>query len=427
MLAAPLLFGLLVAAVVGLDLVNIDLFERGKISPGSVPSLALAFAFGPLGPMTAELIAAARRFAQRESPVSWGIDLGNLSLAGAAAAWAFELVPNDGPTLTMAAATVGGMAYYTVNGALLSLVWRLAEGVAPLVAWRERFAWAWWHYLGYGALAGAFVLFEHRVGPAALAALTLPVFMLWLSQKQYIDRSRTSVEELRRSHDDLEHANARLQRLLDDNEELLGRMHQSYLSTITSLARTIEAKDPYTGGHTDRVAQIASLIARELGFNESELRALEVGAVIHDIGKIGIPDSILLKPGRLTDEEFEEMRRHPEISSYIVAELELPPIVKQVVRNHHERYDGRGYPDGLAGEEIPIAARILTVADAFDAMTSDRPYRAALPLAAARAELAAEAGRQFCPRAVDALTRSFERAPELWLELDGRATVPASA
>jgi diguanylate cyclase (GGDEF)-like protein/putative nucleotidyltransferase with HDIG domain len=422
--AAPVLFGLLVAAVVALDLVNIDLFDRGKISPGSVPSLALAFAFGPLGPLTAELVAAARRLARREPAVSWAIDLGNLSLAGAAAALAFQLVPHDGLALTLVAATVGGMAYYAVNAALLAAVWRLAEGIAPLAAWRERFAWAWWHYLGYGALAGAFMLFERRVGPGALAALILPIFMLWLSQKQYLDRSRTSVAELRRSHDDLADANGRLQRLLDDNEELLGRMHRSYLSTITSLARTIEAKDPYTGGHTDRVAQIASLIARELGFNESELRALEVGAVIHDIGKIGIPDAILLKRGRLTESEFDEMRRHPEISSYIVAELELPPIVKQVVRNHHERYDGRGYPDGLAGEEIPIAARILTVADAFDAMTSDRPYRAALSPALTRAELEAEAGRQFCPRVIAALGRSFDSAPEFWAELEREATIP---
>ncbi len=276
---------------------------------------------------------------------------------------------------------------------------------------------AWWHYAGYGALAGVFLVVEHRVGPAALAALALPVFMLWLSQKQYLDRSRTTAAELRRQHRHLEEANARLQRLLEDNEELLGRMHRSYLSTITSLARTIEAKDPYTGGHTDRVAQIAGLIGRELGFNESELRALEVGALIHDIGKIGIPDAILLKPGRLTHEEFAEMRRHPEISSYIVAELELPSIVKQVVRNHHERYDGLGYPDGLAGEEIPIAARILTVADALDAMTSDRPYRRARSIAEARAELEAEAGRQFCPRVVAALGRSFERSPAFWAEL----------
>jgi HD-GYP domain-containing protein (c-di-GMP phosphodiesterase class II) len=128
------------------------------------------------------------------------------------------------------------------------------------------------------------------------------------------------------------------------------------------------------------------------------------------------------------------MRRHPEISSYIVAELELPAIVKQMVRGHHERYDGTGYPDGLAGEEIPLAARILSVADALDAMTSDRPYRRALPLETARAEIDAQAGRQFCPRVVAALGRLLDRNPDLFQDevaatdaSEQSAPAPASA
>lgn len=416
---SPILFVLLVAAVVGLDLVNIDLFERGKISPGSVPGLALAFAFGPPGPLAAEVLAAAMRAARGEPARLWSIDLGILSLAGGAAGATFMALPTRSGGGLLAAAALGSMVYYVVNGALLAVAWRLSEGGSPFAAWRERLGWAWGHYLAYGALAGVFLLFERQLGAYAFAALVLPVFMIWLSQKQYLDRSRSGVTELRLSHTELEHANTRLQGLLEDNEELLGRMHRSYISTISSLARTIEAKDPYTGGHTDRVADIAGRIAVELGLNESELRALEVGAVIHDIGKIGIPDAILLKPGRLTSEELAEMRRHPEISSYIVADLELPPIVKQVVRNHHERFDGNGYPDRLAGEDIPIAARILSVADALDAMTSDRPYRSALPLAVARAELEAQAGAQFCPRVLAALQGSIERSPADWAELDG--------
>jgi HD-GYP domain-containing protein (c-di-GMP phosphodiesterase class II) len=235
------------------------------------------------------------------------------------------------------------------------------------------------------------------------------------------------VTELRRSHDELALANKRLRGLLEDNQALLGRMHRSYLSTITSLARTIEAKDPYTGGHTERVAQIARMLALELGFDDAQLRAVDVGSVIHDIGKIGIPDHILLKPGKLDPEELAEMRRHPEISSYIVAELELPAIVKQMVRGHHERYDGNGYPDGLAGEEIPLAARILSVADALDAMTSDRPYRNALPLETARAEIEAQAGRQFCPRVVAALGRLLDRNPDFLADETGPAEAEQSS
>jgi putative nucleotidyltransferase with HDIG domain len=292
---------------------------------------------------------------------------------------------------------------------MLCVVMSLSEGKRVLSIWRERFAWLWPHYVVFGALAGGIVLTEQAIGLYTLLVFGFPVISLLVAEKQYVERSRASVTELRRSHDELEHTNKRLRALLASHEELLRRMHRSYLSTITSLARTIEAKDPYTGGHTERVARVATLLAAELGMEGKELEAVEVGGIIHDIGKIGIPDSILLKPGRLSDAEFSEMRRHPEMSSYIVAELELPQTVKQMARSHHERYDGTGYPDGLAGTDIPLAARILTVADTLDAMTSDRPYRAALALADAIDEIERNAGRQFCPEVVAALRACLAR------------------
>ncbi|MDX6620080.1 MAG: hypothetical protein QOK36_2466, partial [Gaiellales bacterium] len=177
---------------------------------------------------------------------------------------------------------------------------------------------------------------------------------------------------------------------------------------ITSLARTIEAKDPYTGGHTERVRDFAMLLARELGLCEEDLRAVEVGSIIHDIGKIGVPDRVLLKPGKLDADEMEEIRRHPEISSYIVADLDLPPIVHQMVRSHHERWDGRGYPDGLAGEEIPMAARIVGAADAFVAMTESRPYEGPRRHAEAVEELMQGAGSHFDPQVVAAIVAVLE-------------------
>jgi putative nucleotidyltransferase with HDIG domain len=244
--------------------------------------------------------------------------------------------------------------------------------------------------------------------------------MLWLAQKQYLDHTRTSVAELRERHEEATTANTRLRRLLEDKHFLLQQVHRSYLATITSLARTIEAKDPYTGGHTERVAEVALLLAKQLGFDETEQRAIGVGAVIHDIGKVGIPDDVLLKPGRLSLEELEIIRKHPEISTYILAELELPSMVKEMVRHHHERIDGRGYPDGLAGEDIPLAARVLAVADALDAMTTDRPYRRAQRLDEARAEIAAQTGLQFCPRVVAALDASFESDPAFWSGFEHR-------
>ena len=154
----------------------------------------------------------------------------------------------------------------------------------------------------------------------------------------------------------------------------------------------------YTSGHTERVADIAVVLADELGFDDDAARRDQRrrGDPRHRQDRRS-PTSILLKPGPLDPQEFAEMRRHPEMSSYIVAELELPPVVKQMVRSHHERYDGAGYPDRLLGEEIPLAARILSVADALDAMTSDRPYRKALPLEVARAEIEDKAGTPVLP------------------------------
>jgi putative nucleotidyltransferase with HDIG domain len=401
---APATFGLLIALTLGLDMVRIDIFERGKTSPATVSAIALACLFGPVGPICAEAtILLARLIRRQPSPLKSSFDFGLLSLAGASAAATFSLVHVHQAGLVIAMSMPAGLVYFVVNSGLLSIVWWLDEGISPWAAWRERMAWLWIHNGAAGALAGAFVAAEAALGASAFVLFLVPLLLAWLTQQQYVRRSRMSVEALRASHHELEAANEQLRVALSENEQLLERTKRAYLSTITSLARTIEAKDPYTGGHTERVAEYALMLARELGFGDEELQAIEVGAVIHDIGKIGIPDRILLKPGRLDTDEFAEMRRHPEISSYILDELDLPPVVRDMARNHHERYDGKGYPDGLKGEEIPLAARILTVADAFDAMTSDRPYRRALSHEVAAAEIRRNTGTQFCPQVVAAL------------------------
>jgi diguanylate cyclase (GGDEF)-like protein/putative nucleotidyltransferase with HDIG domain len=416
---SPWLFGALIVSVVLLDAVRIDVFDRANLSPAAVPTLALACLYGPIGPIAAEAMIALGRIIRRDPVLKWAFDFGALSLAGAAAAATFDAFPGVGVTAPLlAVAVLAGAVYYIVNSALLAVVMGLAEGRGPLSVWRERLAWMVPHYLVFGLVAGTFVITEDYLGLYSLAIFGLPVVTLWIAEKQYLDRSRANVTELREANDELKTANARMRRLLEDNEQLLRRMHRSYLSTITSLARAVEAKDPYTSGHTERVARIAVVLAEELGFDNAQLQAVEVGAIIHDIGKVGIADEILLKPGPLSPEETREMRKHPELSSYIVADLELPPVVKQMARSHHERYDGTGYPDGLAGEEIPLAGRILSVADALDAMTSDRPYRKAMPLATARAEIQEMSGSQFCPRVVAVLMETLDHRPDL------RATFP---
>ena len=406
---APEVFGLLVVSFVVLDVVRIDLFERAHISPAAVPALALACVFGPFGPLVAETALAVKRAVQREARIKWAFDWGSLVIAGGAAAYTFQSLPSDSAGATVLASLAAGLVYYAVNAATLAVIMALHEGERILAIWRERLAWLGVHYVGFGLTAGAFVVIERDHGAWAILFFAIPLLIMFVAEQQYVDRSRESVSALRKHRDELAAANTRLGKALSTNQDLMRSMQRSYLSTITSLARTIEAKDPYTGGHTERVRDFAVLLAREIGLCEEDVRAVEVGAIIHDIGKISIPDGILTKPGKLTDEEFDAMRKHPENGSYIVQELDLPPIVQQMVRSHHERWDGGGYPDGLVGEAIPLAARILSVADTVDAMTSNRSYRKALSMEVAVDEIRKLAGVQFCPAVAETFLRCYER------------------
>jgi putative nucleotidyltransferase with HDIG domain len=180
---------------------------------------------------------------------------------------------------------------------------------------------------------------------------------------------------------------------------------RSYDATLHALSNALDVRDSETEGHARRVVQYLELIAEELGVPASERKTLLRGALLHDVGKIGVPDEILRKPGPLTSSEWSAMRRHPAYGSRIVADIPFLECVAEIIRHHHERWDGTGYPDGLRGEEIPIGARMFAVADTFDAMTADRPYRKALDAANARAEIIECGGSQFDPRVVDAFAR----------------------
>jgi hypothetical protein len=187
-----------------------------------------------------------------------------------------------------------------------------------------------------------------------------------------------------------------------NSARLFEDLQASYLSTIQALAAAIDAKDSYTRGHSGRVVKYSQRIAAQMGLSGDEIMAVKTAAYLHDIGKIGIDERILLKPGALTAVECQNIMRHPGISAKILARVAFLQEAIPVVRHHHERFDGGGYPDGLAGAEIPLGARILAVADSFDAMTSDRPYRRALDARQARLELKRSAGAQFDPLVVEA-------------------------
>ncbi len=191
------------------------------------------------------------------------------------------------------------------------------------------------------------------------------------------------------------------------NARLYAAQRRQFFRMVTALAETLEKRDPYTGGHVRRVVAYSLLLGAEMGLGREELRDLRLAATLHDIGKITTPDRILGKPSPLDAEEAEIMRRHAADGADIVGHLANSWVLLGV-RNHHERVDGRGYPDGLKDPDIPLAPRIIAVADTYDAMTTSRPYRTGLPPERAAAEILGGAGTQFCPRVVAAFRRLFE-------------------
>ena len=210
------------------------------------------------------------------------------------------------------------------------------------------------------------------------------------------------------------------QRVEEKATELLGALRlveDAYTHTLDALVAALDAREHETSDHSQRVVRYTRAIAEQLGIQDPELGVMCRGALLHDIGKIGVPDAILLKPGPLTTSEWEEMRRHPEIGFQILRGIEFLEEPSQIVLSHQERFDGKGYPRGLRGEEIPLGARIFAIADTLDAMTSDRPYRKGTSWASARAEILRCSGTQFDPVAV----RAFAAVPEeRWVELRRR-------
>ncbi len=191
-----------------------------------------------------------------------------------------------------------------------------------------------------------------------------------------------------------------------ENAFLFEDIKKSYFDTIRAVANSVEARDAYTRGHSNRVAEISKIIAMEMGWSRRDLELIDWGGVLHDLGKVGISDSILNKPGKLTDEEFSIMKTHPTIGAQIISGISFLEPLLPYISQHHERYDGRGYPGGFKGEEIAIQGRLLAIADTYDAMTSDRPYRKGLAAQIAYDEIVKCSGSQFDP----VMVRAFEKA-----------------
>jgi putative nucleotidyltransferase with HDIG domain len=181
------------------------------------------------------------------------------------------------------------------------------------------------------------------------------------------------------------------------NADLFSNLQKAYIDTLSALTGAIDAKDSYTRGHSERVTELSIKLAEECNVPSSEIENIKLGGLLHDIGKIGIPEAVLNKPGRLNDEEFNIIKSHPDLGLHILGKVEFLEHIVPIIRHHHERYDGKGYPGGLKGDNIPLLARIVSVVDTFDAMTTNRPYRKALTIEESLVEIDRCSGSQFDP------------------------------
>ncbi|MBI4875721.1 MAG: HD domain-containing protein [Acidobacteria bacterium] len=298
--------------------------------------------------------------------------------------------------LPVAQVFLSAAVYFFLNTWSIALVIALTGQGQVLAIWKSSYLWSFPHYL----LSASIVAVVEALGPklgAQVFIIVLPVaYVVFRSYRLHVMRLE---EEKARAEEARRHAQ---------------EMSALHLRTIHSLALAIEAKDETTHDHLQRVQVYALEIGRELLLTEVEMQALQAAAILHDIGKIAVPESIISKPGKLTPEEFAKMKIHPVVGAEIVENVGFPYAVAPLVRGHHEKWDGSGYPDGLKAEEIPMGARILSAVDCLDALASDRQYRRALPLEKAMAVVVADSGKSFDPRVVEVLQRRF-------LELEQKA------
>src|SRR5437899_5412052 len=277
---------------------------------------------------------------------------------------------------------VAASTYFVANTGSIAAVISLTEGKSLKRIWVECYFWSFPYYLVGAGLAGLVGWLNGKFGWQASLLVVPVIYLIYRSYRLYLGK-------------------------LEDEKRHVEEMANLHLRTIEALALAIEAKDHTTHDHLQRVRVYAIEVAKELKISPPEMEALHAAALLHDIGKLAIPEHIISKPGRLTAEEFEKMKIHPVVGAEILEKVEFPYPVAPIVRSHHEKWDGTGYPTGLSGEDIPIGARILAAVDFLGALASDRQYRRALPLQEAMSRLVDESGKSFDPQVVKVLERKY--------------------
>ena len=289
------------------------------------------------------------------------------------------LVKEPSPTSAiLPALIVFALVYFGLNSWLITFVISLERRLSPIKVWTNSFLWMSLNYLAGASIAFLFVGYNRRIDIGYIGVIVPLLLVMYFTFKTTINR-------------------------VEDADRHLEQLNRLYLSTIETLAMAIDAKDQVTHGHIRRVQSHATSLARKVGVtDENLLKAIEAAALLHDMGKLAVPEYILNKPGKLTDAEFEKMKLHASVGADILSAIEFPYPVVPIVRHHHENWDGTGYPAGIQSTAIPIGARILSVVDCFDALTSDRPYRPKLSDDEAFAILRQRRGTMYDPMIVDA-------------------------
>jgi diguanylate cyclase (GGDEF)-like protein/putative nucleotidyltransferase with HDIG domain len=331
---------------------------------------------------------------KRLKPIQVIFNISQLTVATTAAYCTFEslsahILRQQRPLALACAATV----YFACNTCAMATVISFADRKSNLRVWIDGYLWSFPYYLIGAAIAGFVSYLDRQIGWQT-ALLTLPViYVVYRSYRLYVGK-------------------------LEDGKLHAEEMSHLHLRTIEALALAIEAKDQTTHEHLQRVRVYAMEIAKDLGLSHEQTEALQAASLLHDIGKLAVPEHIISKPGKLTPEEFEKMKIHPIIGAEILEQVRFPYPVVPIVHSHHEKWDGSGYPSGLKGEEIPIGARILAAVDCLDALASHRQYRPALPLDKAMEKVAIESGKSFDPQVVKILQERYVELEKLAHEKD---------
>ncbi|MDX1435374.1 MAG: diguanylate cyclase, partial [Anaerolineales bacterium] len=384
-------FALIVLALEGLA---VDIYVRDtSVSTSAAPFLAGVILTGPVGALVLSLVLAGTSMIKRHSPLKQFLfNTSNhmissmlvLSLVAAAGAAFTEL----SGIIQISIAITGAGIMYLSSTILLAGVIHLNTSAPFREIWAERFRWLAVYYLAFGLMSYVILLSFEFGGLLGALIVTTPLFVLRYSQTQYLEHTKNLVKEVRTKNNEL---NNRAEEIAELNEELLG-----------ILSIMAEIRDPYQEGHTRLVTILSVRIAEALHLPATRIGLVRRASLLHDIGQVGIPEAILTKSGPLSPEEYISVRRHVQLGADIVRDSKRLRALTTIIRHHHEWFDGSGYPDGLAGHDIPLEARILAVADAFAAMTSDRPYRKAKPLFEIIHEFKLQAGSQFDPEVVEA-------------------------